>query len=504
MNKFKDATSLEKGYVNLEKEFTKKCQELSELKRKLKDYEQKEGEEMHNKSQTGAFASPFDANGKRATQESQTGDNQIDANQKTANVGVEDLKSGAKTIQGGGVDLLADFEKTGKVSAFLGVFDKVKEFLENAGEKSGEEMGLKKPDSEPKIIDPKDDKTSDALGKDYIIEDNTQTAGAKSESVFLDEQADIISAKSEEQSCGKTNSKTGELAQNSLQRTGDAQGEQNGKNGQEGLNAKDPNEQVGLNVKDPNGQAKTIANALDNNALSDNAQDNLEDTEKTGLKSNAQGELNKPLENDVQNADENQDALEKVEQQNEKTQNDSRLSDRFLGREWRKEVLSFVSRNPSAKPYLKEMGKVLLMRPELASLNDCLDIAFMIAKNKPASNVAQVSMDLGKNKSNYFTKEEQMAEGAGHKSYNPVAFANKNNSSEFEWRNDKNNGEENSEQNAKQNPFSAEFLLKLLSRQTLNPPVSSGGGKGANSLTPKTKINSFGEASSFLLKMLKN
>ena len=493
MNKFKDATSLEKGYVNLEKEFTKKCQELSELKRKLKDYEQKEGEEMHNKSQTGAFASPFDANGKRATQESKTGDNQIDANQKTANVGVEDLKSGAKTIQGGGVDLLADFEKTGKVSAFLGVFDKVKEFLENAGEKSGEEMGLKKPDSQPKSIDHNDDKTSDALGKDYIIEDNTQTAGAKSESVFGGEQADIISAKSEEQSCGKTNSKTGELAQNSLQRTGDAQGEQNGKNEQEGLNA-----------TDPNGQAKTIANALDNNAQDNNALDNLEDAEKTGLKSNAQGELNKPLENDVQNADENKDALGKVEQQNEKTQNNSRLSDRFLGREWRKEVLSFVSRNPSAKPYLKEMGKVLLMRPELASLNDCLDIAFMIAKNKPASNVAQVSMDLGKNKSNYFTKEEQMAEGVKHKSYNPVAFANKNNSSEFEWRNDKNNGEADSEQNAKQNPFSAEFLLKLLSRQTLNPPVSSGGGKGANSLTPKTKINSFGEASSFLLKMLKN
>ena len=32
MNKFKDATSLEKAYMSLEKEFTKKCQELSALK----------------------------------------------------------------------------------------------------------------------------------------------------------------------------------------------------------------------------------------------------------------------------------------------------------------------------------------------------------------------------------------------------------------------------------------------------------------------------------------
>ena len=119
MDKFKNATSLLESYKNLEREFTKKCQEVSKLKKELQNFSKYEkqalGVDAVNDTASGASGKRFDMQ-EGLTQNA----NQFEEGAKNARLGVENNKNTAQSVKSSAQSGTAYSENNGKLIATNG------------------------------------------------------------------------------------------------------------------------------------------------------------------------------------------------------------------------------------------------------------------------------------------------------------------------------------------------------------------------------------------------
>lgn len=60
---------------------------------------------------------------------------------------------------------------------------------------------------------------------------------------------------------------------------------------------------------------------------------------------------------------------------------ENKLKPQFLDKSWKGKVSQFLKQNPDAQPYKSKIAQTLLSNKQLATLEDCLNLAYLIAKS---------------------------------------------------------------------------------------------------------------------------
>ena len=467
MDKFKNATSLLESYKNLEREFTKKCQEVSKLKKELQNFSKYEkqalGVDAVNDTASGESGKRFDMQ-EGLTQNA----NQFEESAKNARLGVENNKNTAQSVKSSAQSGTAYSENNGKdfgISAKNLLSKIVSE--ETIG---CSEDGKKSVEVEPTSLWQKNEVSSDEAflklnGKsvqEQLSKDNgnlqRNEEKEKQSNAFVNEEGKKFEPCEEENGSESDNEKEFERLEEVFavnEKTSSAV-ENDSK-----LNECDSydNENQELNP------ARKSEASLENKVFE--GEKEVENLEEKGF-GEAVGSV----------ADEVENGSKVMSSESEGLSSENNIHDRFKSKSWKREVSAFVSKNPDAKPLLRDIAKILITRKDLAKLNDCLHIAYALAKSKPAERKNMT--DFGE-----VIPREQVEGGFGRSVV------------EEPWRGRSISQEQKDE-------VLREYFSSFQKNASASPKVLQGGKGSSLFVTPATRLRSMDDANAYLLRMLRS
>ncbi len=338
--KFKDATSLLNSYDNLQKEFTKKCQELNELKRKFEGVKE-DAEKTSATIKTGELLNLENAVGvvaeSASTANSVSFEEKLKACGKSAEVVLESCENVDRDSE-----ILKD-KVCGDVVGIVG--DDVaggESVLGFAGH------GLRRVNDIEFGFGKKVDVNLKQVEDFGVVFENKESALARDENlvevVENSEDIALVNLLSE--------------------------------NGVEG---------VGVNEKTDEHNDLLVNNGMEMN-INKNVNQNV--NQKLNQNKTDEAEIKENLtENSLKENSEQIMAGAEKEGKTDESMHIEAVKSKFKSEEWKREVNKFFSENPEAVAYKRAIGRILTENTDLALTKNCLSLALRIAKSEPASRL---------------------------------------------------------------------------------------------------------------------